>query len=104
MAIIDNEKQQIGVTLPGETFEIGGVYYTFREPIAYPGLQIKTQPTWIMPILYTSFVVLVLGLYLCFFYVPAVLCFKDGKVRALSGKDASDVLEQLQNIIEDMED
>jgi len=40
---------------------------------------------------------LVLGLYLCFFHVPAALCFADGKVRAASGKDASDVIEQLSD-------
>lgn len=96
-AIITAEEQKMGMTLPDETFEVGGVYYTFREPQAYPGLSVKTQPLWVTPVLYASFAVLVLGLYLCFFHVPAALCLADNKVRAASGKDASDVIDQLSD-------
>ena len=104
VAIISTEEQHMGLTLPDETFEVAGVYYTFRAPQAYPGLSVKTQPLWVTPVLYASFAVLVLGLYLCFFCVPAALCFADGKVRAASGKDAGDVIEQLENKIEEMEE
>jgi len=97
MAVITAEEQRMAMILPDETFEVGGVYYTFREPAAYPGLSVKTQPLWVTPVLYASFAVLVLGLYLCFFHVPAALCFADGKVRAASGKDASEVIEQLSD-------
>lgn len=99
-AIITPEEQRMGMTLPDETFEVSGVYYTFRQPAAYPGLSVKTQPLWVTPVLYASFAVLVLGLYLCFFHVPAALSFEGGKVRAASGKDASDVIEQLTDEIE----
>jgi hypothetical protein len=104
MAIITKEEQEMRVTLPEETFEVGGVYYTFRAPLAYPGLSVKTQPVWVMPVLYTSFAVLLLGLYLCFFHVPAALCFADGRVRAASGKDASDLAQQIKDKIEEMEE
>lgn len=101
MAIITPEEQHMGMTLPDETFEVGGVYYTFRAPQAYPGLSVKTVPEWVIPVLYVSFAVLVLGLYLCFFNVPAALSFADGKVRVSSGKDASDVIQQLEDKIEE---
>jgi len=104
MAIITPEEQHMGMTLPDETFEVGGVYYTFRQPAAYPGLSVKTQPLWVTPVLYASFAVLVLGLYLCFFHVPAALYFADGKVRVASGKDASDVIGQLEDKIQETEE
>jgi len=101
IAMIDENGQQMGVMLPDETFEIGGVYYTFRRPMAYPGLSVKTQPEWVMPVLYTSFAVLLLGLYLCFFHVPAALCFADGRVRAASGKDSAELLEQIELMMDE---
>ena len=104
VAIMTAEEQHMGLTLPDETFEVAGVYYTFRQPASYPGLSVKTQPEWVIPVLYASFAVLVLGLYLCFFNVPAALCFADGKVRAVSGKDAGDVIQQLEDKIEDTEE
>jgi hypothetical protein len=92
------------VKLPGETFEVGGVYYTFQNPMAYPGLTVKTQPTWVMPILYTSFAVLMVGLYLCFFHVPSSLCVAEGCVRVISGKDEADLLQQIRDKIEETEE
>ena len=104
VALISTEEQHVGMTLPDETIEIAGVYYTFRAPQAYPGLSVKTQPEWVTPVLYASFAVLVLGLYLCFFCVPAALCFAEGKVRVSSGKDAGDVIQQLEDKMEDAAD
>lgn len=98
-AIITPEEQTMKMVLPDETFEVAGVYYTFRAPQAYPGLSVKTQPQWVTPVLYASFAVLVAGLYLCFFHVPAAVCLADGKVRAASGKDAGDVIEQIEDAI-----
>ena len=92
------------VKLPGETFEVGGVYYTFQNPKVYPGLTVKTQPTWVMPILYTSFAVLMVGLYLCFFHVPSALCVSEGCVRVISGKDESDLVQQISDKIEETEE
>ena len=96
VALITPDGQQMRMLPADETLEVAGVYYTFREPVAYPGLSVKTQPGWVLPLLYASFAVLLLGLYLCFFHVPAALCLADGKVRAVSGKDASDLIAQLE--------
>ena len=102
--IITQNEQKMGVMLPDATFEVGGVYYTYRKPMAYPGLAVKTQPTWVMPILYTSFAVLLAGLYLCFFHVPSALCMAEGCVRGISGKDVSDLVQQINDRIEEMEE
>ena len=104
MAIMTQEGQMMDVKLPGETFEVGGVYYTFQNPMAYPGLTVKTQPTWVMPLLYTSFAVLMVGLYLCFFHVPSALCVAEGCVRVISGKDEADLLQQIRDKIEETEE
>ena len=96
---ITPEEQTMKMVLPDETFEVAGVYYTFRAPQAYPGLSVKTQPQWVTPVLYASFAVLVAGLYLCFFHVPAAVCLAEGKVRVSSGKDAGDVIEQIEDAI-----
>ncbi len=103
-AVITPEGQEMRVMLPDETIEAGGVYFTFREPLAYPGLRVKTQPGWVLPLLYTSFAVLVAGLYLCFFHVPAAICLKDGKVRAASAKDSADLMEQLEEKLDELSD
>ncbi len=104
MAVITQESQEMRTALPGEMLEVGGVYFTFRDPLAYPGLRVKTQPGWVLPILYTSFAVLVAGLYLCFFYVPEAVCLKDGKVRAVSTKDSADLMEQIEEKLGELSD
>lgn len=101
-AVIADGEQRLGAVLPDETFEVGSVYYTFREPAAYPGLRIKTQPGWVLPLLYASFVVLIAGLYLCFFHVPAAVCVTQDGVRIASGKDTQGLAEGLMDAIHDM--
>lgn len=103
-AVITEESQEMRVVLPGEEIEAGGVYFTFREPMAYPGLRVKTQPDWVLPLLYTSFAVLVAGLYLCFFHVPAAVCLRGGKVRAASTKESAELIEQLEERIDELSD
>ena len=97
MALIDGETQTMGVTLPDETFEVGGVYFTFRAPQAYPGLRVKTQPLWVTPLLYASFAVLVAGLYLCFFCVPAAISVAGGAVRVYGAKGAEEIAQQMKD-------
>lgn len=103
-AVITGESQEMRVMLPDETIEVGGVYFTFREPLSYPGLRVKTQPDWVLPVLYTSFAVLVAGLYLCFFHVPAAICLRDGKVRAASAKESTELIEQLEEKLDELGD
>lgn len=102
VTVVRSGETAMRMVLPDEPFEVGGVYYTFREPLAYPGLRIKTQPAWVLPLLYMSFVVLIAGLFLCFFCVPEAACVAEGKVRVASAKDARDTAERLMFQIEDM--
>lgn len=101
-AILENGTQRMAVLLPDEPFTIGGVIYTFRAPIAYPGLRIKTQPLWVTPLLYLSFIVLVAGLYLCFFHIPAAIRIGEGQVRVAGGKDTTNVMGQLMDKIDEL--
>lgn len=103
VGVFDGDAQEMAVLLPDEPLEVGGVIYTFRTPAAYPGLRIKNMPGWVLPLLYTSFGVLVAGLYLCFFCVPSAVCLKDGMVRVVSGKDSIEALEELKWAIEDQD-
>lgn len=92
---ITRSGRETAVLLPDETVEIGGVWYTFRVPEPYPGLLIKTQPVWVMPLLYLSFAILTIGLYLCFFHIPEVMYCIEGKVRIVSSKDGTDIVRTL---------
>lgn len=65
--IIEDGQKRGGLVYPGQVFEIKGVTYLFREPAAYPGFRIKTQPEWTLWLLYLSFALMIAGLYLCFF-------------------------------------
>ena len=93
--VVKDGAQKQGVALVDEMLEVSGVYYTFRTPEMYPGLKIKKQPQWVIPALYTSFAVLLLGLYLCFFHVPAAACVRDGKVYILGDKDTDELAAEM---------
>lgn len=94
--IIDGGESRMGMAMPDETLVVGGVYYTFRAPQPYPGIRVKTQPAWVLPLLYASFALLLAGLYLCFFHMPVFAAVRDGIV--LTGtKDVSDWIERLED-------
>ena len=98
VGVFDGGNQEMRTLLPDEPIEIGGVTYTFREPQAYPGLRVKSQPGWVLPLLYTSFAVLVAGLYLCFFHIPSAICLKNDVVRVVSSKESFEAVEQLESL------
>ena len=87
IAVLDGETQQARLQPVDETFEVGGVYYTFRDPAAYPGLRVKTIPAPVMPALYASFALLLAGLYLCFFHVPVAASVRGNGIALKSPKD-----------------
>ena len=63
---------------------------------AYPGLRIKTQPEWAMWILYLSFVLMTVGLYLCFFHVPAAAVVRGDGIALKCPKDAESLEDALR--------
>ena len=71
------------MAFPGETVSVPGVDFTFEEPVEYPGLRIKRTPTLVNALLCAAFVLMIGGLWLCFFQPPAVIAVrKDGYTAA----------------------
>lgn len=75
-ATIENGQENVGIVLPGTTLYAGGVYVRF--PSIYPVFNVKYLPNMLMPMMYASFVILIIGLYLCFFAIPKVISFRGG--------------------------
>lgn len=94
VSVIENGKEQPGLIYPGTTVTAGAVYYTFYEPEAYPGLRVKTQPEWALWLLYASFAMMTVGLYLCFFQIPEAAQIKEDGISIAGKKDISVQLEQ----------
>ena len=95
IAILENGQQKLSLARPDETIVVGGVYYTFRTPAAYPGLRVKTIPPFALPFLYFSFALLVIGLYLCFFHVPAAAVVRGEHIALKAAGDPETVVRML---------
>lgn len=93
VGVLSEDKQELQLAVVDETFDVGGVYYTFRAPSYYPGLRVKTAPAWVLPLLYASFGVLLVGLYLCFFHVPMAASARETGAAIVGAKDISDYIE-----------
>lgn len=61
------------MVFPGETLSVGGVDFTFEDPVEYPGLRIKYTPAIVNALLFAAFALMVLGLWFCFFQTPAIV-------------------------------
>lgn len=98
--VIDGEKDETSLIYPGTAVHAGGVTFSFHEPQPYPGLRIKTQPEWTLWLLYFSFALMLLGLYLCFFIIPEAAHIKKEGLTIVGRKDISD---QIEHYKEEME-
>jgi len=87
VTVVEDGESSTGVVMPGTTLAVDGVTYTFQDPMYFPQIRIKTVPAAAMALLYTSFALLVAGLYLCFFHVPAFVTV-GRKGYAISGPKA----------------
>ena len=96
-AVIDESGQRLKLAEVDETIEVDGVYYTFRAPAYYPGLRVKTIPAPVMPMLYASFALLLIGLYLCFFHVPAAAVVRGDQIALKCSKDAESLEDALRD-------
>ena len=97
---IDEDRDETGLVYPGTTVHVGGVTFTFYEPQAYPGLRIKTQPEWTLWLLYLSFALMLIGLYLCFFAIPEAAAVKADGLTIVGRKDITDRIEQYKEEME----
>lgn len=77
VAIVENNTITEGMALPGTSYKVGDVLYSFNNPVLYPGIRVKTNPAIIMALLYISFALMIVGLWLCFFHVPIYVKIDD---------------------------
>ncbi|MBR4550828.1 MAG: hypothetical protein IKO13_00910, partial [Oscillospiraceae bacterium] len=63
-------------------------------------LRVKTQPDWALWLLYTSFAMMTLGLYLCFFQIPEAAQIKADGIAIAGRKDISQQIVQYRAEIE----
>ena len=94
--VIHGGEQGLTAATVDETFEVAGVYYTFREPQAYPGLLVKSMPGWVLPLLYSSFAILLVGLWLCFFHIPMAAFVGEAGLAVAAQKDISDWVDEMK--------
>lgn len=87
------------LAFPGETLTIGDVSFTMLDPVSYPGLRIKHMSPVLLGLLYASFVLMVAGLYLCFFAVPVAAVVTDGGYTLLSPKAQTGLMIELEALL-----
>ena len=61
------------MAFPGETVSVAGVDFTFEDPVEYPGLRIKKTPALVNALLCAVFVLMIVGLWFCFFQTPQII-------------------------------
>ena len=89
------------LAFPGETLTIGDVSFMMLSPVSYPGLRIKHMNPLVLGLLYATFVLMIAGLYLCFFAVPlAVIVDKDGYA-ILSPKTQTGLMIELEALLKE---
>ena len=64
------------MVFPGETVSVGGLDFTFENPVEYPGLRIKRTPPVVNGLLFAAFGLMVVGLWFCFFQTPAIVAVR----------------------------
>ena len=61
------------LAFPGDELQVGGLRFTFEDPVEYPGLRIKYTPKAASTLLVISFVLMIAGLYITFFCQPVLV-------------------------------
>ena len=89
------------LAFPGETLTIGDVSFTLLDPVSYPGLRIKHMNMTILALLYATFVLMVAGLYLCFFAVPLAVVVEEGGYAILSPKTQTGLMIELEALLKE---
>ena len=89
------------LAFPEETLTIGDVSFTMLDPISYPGLRIKHMPSVILALLYATFALMVVGLYLCFFMVPVAFVIEEEGYAVISPKTQTGLLIELEALLEE---
>ena len=91
------------LAFPNETLTIGDVSFTFLEPTSYPGLRIKYVNPAVLGALYAVFVLMVAGLYLCFFMVPTAVAVTEEGYTIVSPKPSTGLIIGLNACLDEEE-
>lgn len=103
IATIEDNETIDGMALPGTSFQIGDMICTFNNPGWYPGIRVKTDIPLFMGLLYTSFALMIAGLWLCFFHVPVYIKFDQTGYAIYSPKPIYSIKTQIKAAIETCE-
>ena len=89
------------LAFPDETLTIGDVSFTLLDPVSYPGLRIKHVSSLVLGLLYATFVLMVAGLYLCFFMVPVAAVVTESGYALLSSKAQTGLQIEIESLFEE---
>jgi len=89
------------LAFPDETLTIGDVSFTMLAPVSYPGLRIKHMHTAVLGLLYATFMLMVAGLYLCFFAVPVAVAVEEDGYALLSPKAQTGLMIELEALLKE---
>ena len=87
------------MVFPGETLSVGGVEFTFEDPVEYPGLRIKRTPEAVNALLFAAFGLMILGLWFCFFQMPAIVAVRE-EGYAVAGPKPQGLILELEALLE----
>lgn len=98
--IVENGETKPYIVYPNTVHEVVGVTYTFYEPQVNPGLRIKSQPGWTLVLLYSSFVMMIFGLYLNYFCITEAASIKKDGISIVAKKDNTQRVKLYMNELE----
>ena len=87
------------IAFPGESLQLGGLEYRFEEAVEYPGLRIKYTPPAVNALLFASFALMIIGLYILFFMQPVIVKVDDQGC-AISGPKPEGMRMDIQALLE----
>jgi len=98
----DNGLQNPQLILPGESLRLGDLEYRMESPVEYPGLRIKYTPPVVNILLFLSFALMIVGLYITFF-MPPILVKVDENGYVAGGPKPEGTLLELKELLEEYE-
>ncbi|MBO5555907.1 MAG: cytochrome c biogenesis protein ResB [Oscillospiraceae bacterium] len=90
------------LAFPGDELHVFGLTFHFNDPVEYPGLRIKHVSSLCNGLLVASFVLMIFGLYITFFYEP-VLVKVDADGYAVGGPKPERMRMDLQDLFSSFE-